>query len=75
MKAKRLQGKRTIIFATLAAILPLIDVARELVDIFLSTPEFGAIIPREYYPYYALTVAIGTGILRRMTTTPVGKKD
>jgi hypothetical protein len=72
---KRLKGKRTMIFAAAMAALPTADAVREIVNIFLSTPEFGAIIPPHYYPYYALAVALGTAILRVFTTTPVGRDE
>lgn len=72
---KRLKGKRTIIFAAVAAALPTADVVREIIGIVLATPEVGAIIPKEYYPYYALVVALGTAFLRMITTTPVGRDE
>lgn len=72
---KRLKGKRTMIFAAVAAFLPTADVIREIVSIVLATPEVGAIIPAEYYPYYALVVALGTALLRMATTTPLGKDE
>lgn len=70
-----LKGKRTLIFAGLAAVLPATDVALEVLKIVLATPEIGAVIPSDYYPYYALVVALGTAILRVLTSTPVGRDD
>ena len=70
-----LKGKRTMIFAALAAILPTADAVREILSFVLSVPEFGAIVPPQYYPYYTLAVALGTAILRKMTTTPIGQSE
>ena len=70
-----LKGKRTMIFAAAAAVLPAGDVVLEILRIILATPEVGAIIPAEFYPYYALIVALGTAILRTLTSTPVGKDE
>ena len=70
-----LKGKRTLIFAALAAVLPASDVVLEVLKIVLATPEIGAVIPSEFYPYYALAVALGTAILRTLTSTPVGRDD
>jgi len=70
-----LKGKRTMIFAGAAAVLPAADVILEILTIVLATPEIGAVIPAEFYPYYALLVALGTAIMRVLTSTPVGRDD
>lgn len=65
-----MKGYRTVIFNILAAIAPLLDVI-----VFLGAiPEFGQIIPTEYYPIYTLAVTLANKGLRMVTSTPVGHK-
>lgn len=59
--AIRLKGWRTIAFNAFAAVIPILQMA-----------EFGAIIPREYMPYYALGLVLANMLLRKITTTPMG---
>lgn len=72
---KNFKGKRTLLFAGAAGAMPLIDAIREVLGFILGTPELGAVIPAEYYPYYTLIVAVGTIIMRKLTTTAVGKSE
>jgi len=64
------KGWRTIIINVLLSILPLIEVVGTL----LNMPEMRGVIPPEYLPWYGLAVAIINMILRKLTTTPLGKK-
>lgn len=67
----RLKGFRTMIFNGLAAI-PV--VAQLLIEAFLS-PEFGAVIPKEWLVEYTLAVLVMNKVLRLMTTTPMGRRE
>lgn len=65
-----MKGYRTVL-ANLVMGLPL------LVEMFLQvfvSPQFGAIIPAEWLPRYALAVVVANLILRAVTSTPLGKK-
>lgn len=65
-----MKGWKTLIFNFVAMIAPLLDVI-----VFLGAiPEFGQVIPTEYYPIYTLAVALANKGLRMVTTTPVGQK-
>lgn len=57
------KGWRTIIFNALNSAVPI-----------LSIPEFAGVIPVEWLPYHALFVVLGNMYLRKITTTPMGKK-
>jgi hypothetical protein len=64
-----MKGYKTIVFNVLASVAPVLDVI-----VFLgAVPEFGHIIPLEYYPAYTLGVALANKGLRFVTSTPVGK--
>lgn len=65
------KGWRTLLFNVLAAIIPMLDV----LVIIGAMPETAAIIPPEWYPYYALAIALANKLLRWLTTTPIGKKE
>ena len=59
-----MKGYKTLAFAVVTAIVPLLGMAEILV-----------LIPPEYVPHYMLAVAIATAGLRFVTTTPIGKDD
>lgn len=58
-----LKGYKTVIFNTIAALVPLMELT-----------ELKAVVPDNYMPYYILVVALGNLYLRMVTTTPLGKK-
>jgi len=58
-----MKGYRTITFNVLASILPVLELT-----------EFKAVIPADYLPQYMLAVALVNLYLRKITTTPIGKK-
>jgi|TARA_R110000782_G_scaffold3228_9_gene11964 hypothetical protein len=57
------KGWKTVTFNVLAAVVPLLELT-----------ELKGLVPVEYLPYYALSVALGNMYLRSITTTPMGKK-
>tara|TARA_R110000744_G_scaffold158130_1_gene274108 strand:- start:302 stop:490 length:189 start_codon:yes stop_codon:yes gene_type:complete len=57
------KGWKTVTFNVLAAVVPLLELT-----------ELKGLVPAEYLPYYALSVALGNMYLRSITTTPMGKK-
>lgn len=66
-----MKGYRTLTF-NVAAMLPLI---LELAMQIIIDPEFGALIPEEWLTEYGLTVAVINILLRRITTTPMGRSQ
>lgn len=67
---RALKGWRTVL-SNIALSIPLV---LEILSITL-VPEWRGILPPEYLPYYALTVALVNVWLRYLTTTPVGRRD
>lgn len=59
----RLKGYRTWIVNGLMAVMPLLEAA-----------ELVAIIPNEWYKYYAFIIVVINFGLRKITTSPLGKK-
>ncbi len=68
---RQLKGWRTWALNILAGAPFGIEVALEI----LGSAEFGAIIPVEYYPYYALAVMLMNMWLRKITDTPLGRSE
>ena len=61
-----MKGYKTILFNVLVAIAPVLDVI-----VFLGgIPEVGSIIPHEYYPFYAVGVALANKGLRFVRLRP-----
>ncbi|MGB2203483.1 MAG: hypothetical protein ACPH5G_19290 [Pseudooceanicola atlanticus] len=60
-----LKGWRTIAFNAFCVVLVPI----------LNLPEVAAILPTGWQPFYALFIAIVNLQLRRVTTTPLGRKE
>lgn len=60
---ERLRGWRTLVFNTIAGLLPV-----------LQLTEVAAVMPDKWLPWYALTVALSNMWLRAVTTTPIGQK-
>ena len=58
-----MKGFRTLAFNAVAMALPIIELT-----------EFRDVIPDNYLPWYALTVALANIWLRSVTTTPIGTK-
>jgi hypothetical protein len=58
---------KTMIFNTLAAIAPMIDIVSQIIGL----PEFKALIPLKYLPYYSLAVVTVNLYLRKKTVRPV----
>jgi hypothetical protein len=67
---KLLKGYRTLI----ANILMAGPVVWDVAWLLTQTPEFKAIIPIEYMPYYSLGMVTVNLFLRKITTTPMGTK-
>lgn len=57
------KGWKTVAFNVLAAIVPILELT-----------ELKGLVPADYLPFYALTVAFGNVYLRSITTTAIGKK-
>ena len=60
---QRLKGRRTHLIAAVAAIIPILELT-----------EWRVIIPAEYWPYFAVGLAVIMAIMRQITTTPVGER-
>ena len=58
-----LKGWKTVAFNVLAAIVPILELT-----------ELKGLVPADYLPFYALSVALGNVYLRSITTTAIGKK-
>lgn len=58
-----MKGYKTIIFAALTALVPILDMA-----------EVISLVPDEYQNIYLVGVAVVTALLRVVTTTPVARK-
>lgn len=67
----RLKGYRTVIFNSLAAIPVMLEATMQV----LSLPEFAGVMPDHWLPWYALFLVLANLILRRATTTPIGKDE
>ena len=61
---RKLKGWRTWIVNILASLVPV-----------LYLTEWRDVIPTEYWPYYALALAIINIYMRSITTTPVGVSE
>lgn len=57
------KGWKTVAFNVLAAIVPILELT-----------ELKGLVPADYLPFYALSVALGNVYLRSITTTAIGKK-
>jgi hypothetical protein len=71
MKFEFLKGFRTLL-VNLVMTFPLI------VDVVLAVlvdPQFGSVIPPEWYPLYTLAVITVNAYMRTITNTPVGKAE
>lgn len=68
---RKLKGLRTMLVMVLAAIPPMLEA---LVQIALL-PEWGGLIPDEWWPFYAIAVAIAGVVLRTITDTPFGRQE
>jgi hypothetical protein len=66
-----LKGWKTWLFNILAMLLPILD----LIGTVGAIPEVRGIIPDHYWPMYTLFMAIVNMILRKYTSTPLGKKE
>ena len=66
-----LKGLRTLLVNLLLMLPVLADVAIQVI----LDPQFGALIPPEWYPLYTLAVISVNAYLRTITTTPVGKRE
>jgi hypothetical protein len=60
----RLKGRRTQLIAAVATIIPVLELT-----------EWRAIIPADYWPYFAVGLALLMAIMRQITTTPVGERE
>lgn len=58
-----MKGYRTILVNVLAALIP-----------FLALAEWRDVIPDQYWPFYALGLAMANMLLRTITDTPIGRK-
>ena len=58
-----LKGWKTVAFNVLAAVVPILELT-----------ELKGLVPADYLPFYALSVALGNVYLRSITTTAIGKK-
>ena len=67
----RLKGYRTILFNALASIPAMLEAGVQV----LSLPEFAGVMPDHWLPWYALAIVLANLILRRATTTPIGKDE
>lgn len=70
-KIKFRKGLRTIWVNILLVLPVLADVLMQVI----FDPQFGALIPQEYYPLYTLAVVVANAIMRVKTTTPIGKSE
>ena len=61
--SNRLKGWRTIAFGGFAAALSI-----------ASMPEVAGVMPAHWLPWLSLIVAIGTMLMRKITTTPMGRR-
>ena len=68
---RRLKGWRTWLFNIIAALPILFDV---IVDVALSR-EILAVLPPHVLPWYSLAVLFVNLLLRRATTTPLGRRE
>jgi len=59
-----LKGWRTVALNTLAAVVPLLELT-----------ELSDVVPDDWLPWYALTLAVANVWLRALTTTPMGRKE
>lgn len=66
-----MKGYRTLLAMLASAVPPILDVAVPI----LVMPEWQDIIPNEWWPFYSIGVAALGGLLRLVTTTPVGRKE
>ena len=57
------KGWKTVAFNVLAAVVPILELT-----------ELKGLVPADYLPFYALSVALGNVYLRSITTTAIGKK-
>lgn len=65
------KGYRTLI-VNFAMMLPMLwDVVWQIAQ----SPEFRAVIPEEYLTFYALLMVAVNMYLRKITTTPIGRKE
>ena len=67
----RFKGYRTIIFNTLASLVPIFILVMEV----LNTSGIQAVLPPDWLTIYTIVVTIGNIILRYVTTTPVGVSE
>ena len=66
-----LRGWRTVIANFLMAL----PIAWDVIWILLQTPEFKAVIPAEWLPFYSLGMVVVNLWLRKVTITPMGKRE
>lgn len=59
-----MKGYRTIIVNILAAVMPALELS-----------ELTAVMPDNWLPWYALGLALANMWLRKITTTPIGRKE
>lgn len=66
----KLKGYRTLIVNAILG-LPL---AWDVIWLVLQTPEFQGVIPQDWLPYYSLGMVVVNMYLRKITTTPMGRR-
>ena len=65
------KGFRTIVANVVMALPIMADVAFAVIQ----TAEFGALVPHEWLPAYTIGIITVNMYLRRITTTPMGRKE
>ena len=71
MKFEFLKGFRTLLVNLFMTFPLVIDVVLAV----LVDPQFGSVIPTEWYPLYTLVVITVNAYMRTVTSTPVGQSD
>jgi hypothetical protein len=60
---QRFKGRRTQLIAAVSTIIPILELS-----------EWRSIIPADYWPYFAIGLALLMLVMRQITTSPVGDR-
>lgn len=71
----RLKGYRTIIVNAIASIPIIIEITMQVAIEVFRAPEFIDVLPDNWIKAYTLGVIILNAYMRRITTTPLGRRE